>query len=63
MQFNSLMCISHLPLPAKKKKAKQCLVMFVFEVKGLNTCKVLGILSEKSCLLKIFYQIILFCLH
>ena len=37
--------------------------MFVFEVKGLNTCKVLAILSEKSCLLKIFYQIILFCLH
>lgn len=29
--------------------------MFVFELKGLHTCKALDVLSEKSCLLKLFY--------
>ena len=37
--------------------------LYVFELKHLNTCKVLDVLSEKSCLLKLFYQIVLFYLH
>ena len=37
--------------------------LYVFELKDLNTCKVLDVLSEKSCLLKLFYQIVLFYLH
>ena len=36
---------------------------FIFDLKGLNTCKVLDVSSEKSCLLKLFYQIVLFYLH
>lgn len=37
--------------------------MFVFELKGLHICKVLDVLNEKACLLKLFYLIVLFYLH